>query len=171
MAVERPNAFQFKGSVTLVGPELKVGDRAPAFKAVANDLSTVESSAYAGKVRIISSVPSLDTGTCSTQTRTFNKEAASLKENIVILTLSKDLPFAQKRWCGAEGVDKVVTLSDWLHSSFAPAYGTHMKEWNLCSRAVFVVDSSDEIVHVEYLPAGGQEPNYGAAIEAARAAK
>lgn len=169
--MERANAFQFKGNVTLVGPELKAGDKAPAFSAVANDLSTVESSAYSGKVRIISSVPSLDTGVCDTQTRKFNQAATELGENVVVLTISADLPFAQKRWCGAAGVDRVVTLSDFRDHAFAKAFGTYMKEWTLCSRAVFVVDSSDTLVYAEYVPAAGQEPNYDAALAAARAAK
>lgn len=171
MANERAGAFQFKGSVTLVGPELKAGDTAPAFTAVGNDLSTVESSAFAGKVRIINSVPSLDTGVCSAQTRRFNQAATELGENVVVLTISMDLPFAQKRWCGAEGIDRVTTLSDFRDASFSNAFGTYMKEWRLCSRAVFVVDSQDKVVHVEYLPAAGQEPNYDAALEAARAAR
>ena len=161
--MERANAFQFKGNVTLVGPELKVGDKAPAFSVIANDLSTVDSSAYAGKVRIINSVPSLDTGVCDTQTRKFNQAAAELGDNIVVLTISADLPFAQKRWCGAAG--------DYRDHAFSKAFGTYIKEWGLCSRAVFVVDSTDTVVHAEYVPAAGQEPNYDAALEAARAAK
>jgi thiol peroxidase len=169
--MERANAFQFKGNVTLVGPELKPGDKAPAFTAVANDLSTVESSAYSGKVRIISSVPSLDTGVCDTQTRKFNQAASELGENVVVLTISADLPFAQKRWCGNAGVDRVITLSDFRDHSFSKAYGTYIKEWTLCSRAVFVVDSSDTVVYAEYVPVAGQEPNYDAALAAARAAK
>lgn len=169
--MERAKAFQFKGDATLVGPELKVGDKAPAFTAVANDLSTVDSASYAGKVRIISSVPSLDTGVCDTQTRKFNEAAANLGENVVVLTISADLPFAQKRWCGNAGVDRVITLSDYRDHAFSQAYGTYIEEWALCSRAVFVVDSNDQVVHVEYVPAAGQEPSYDAALEAARAAK
>ncbi|MEW8977637.1 MAG: thiol peroxidase [Symbiobacterium sp.] len=168
--MERAGAFQFKGPVTLVGPELRVGDKAPAFTAVDNNLATVDSSAFAGKVRIISSVPSLDTGVCDTQTRKFNEAAASLGSDAVVLTISCDLPFAQKRWCGNAGVDRVITLSDYRDHSFSKAYGTYIKEWALCSRAVFVVDKNDRIVHVEYVPAAGQEPNYEAALEAARAA-
>ncbi len=171
MSVERPNAFDLKGPCTLIGPELKVGDTAPAFTATANDLSTVDSRTYKGKVRIINSVPSLDTGVCDAQTRRFNEEAAKLGENVVILTVSMDLPFAQKRWCGAAGVDRVITLSDYKDAAFSSAYGTLIKEWRLCSRAVFVVDSQDRLVHVEYVPAAGQHPNYEAALEAARAAK
>ncbi|MDF2627097.1 MAG: thioredoxin peroxidase [Symbiobacteriaceae bacterium] len=172
MTIERAAAFMFAGSqATLVGPELKVGDKAPAFTATGTNLAAVGSGEYAGKVRIISSVPSLDTGVCDTQTRRFNQEAANLGENVVVLTLSMDLPFAQKRWCGAAGVDRVVTLSDFREGSFGAAYGTLMKEWRLLSRAVFVVDSQENVVHVEYCKAGGEQPNYDAALEAARAAK
>lgn len=170
--MERLNAFVFKAAPrTLVGPEIKVGDKAPSFRAVANDLSTVNSEDWAGKVRILSSVPSLDTGLCSTQTKRFNQEAAGLGDKVVVLTLSMDLPYAQKRWCGAEGVDRVVTLSDHHYAEFSQAFGTHVKEFRLCSRAVFVVDSADKVVHVEYVPTGGQEPDYDAALAAARAAQ
>lgn len=172
MSIERAAAFGFAGGLaTLVGPELKVGDKAPEFTATGTNLAAVKSGEYAGKVRIISSVPSLDTGVCDTQTRRFNQEAAGLGENVVVLTLSMDLPFAQKRWCGAAGVDRVVTLSDFREATFGAAYGTLMKEWRLLSRAVFVVDSQDNIVHVEYCKAGGEQPNYDAALEAAKAAK
>lgn len=169
--MERANAFQFRGPRTLVGPELKVGEKAPAFTAVANDFSTVDSAAYAGKVRIISSVPSLETSVCDMQTRRFNEEAAGLGENVVVLTISVDLPLTQKRWCGAAGVERVITLSDHKETAFSHAYGTHVKELRLCSRAVFVVDSQENIVHVQYLPAAGEEPDYDAALAAARAAK
>lgn len=171
MTIERSGAFQFKGPVTLVGPELKVGDTAPAFTAIANDLSTFESSSLAGKVRIINSVPSVDTGVCDAQIRRFNEEASKLGENVAILTVSMDLPFAQKRWCGAAGVEQVTTLSDYQNASFGQAYGTLIKEWRLCSRAVFVVDSNNQVVYAEYVPAAGEHPNYEAALEAARAAK
>jgi thioredoxin-dependent peroxiredoxin len=171
LSVERASAFVFKGLCTLVGPELKVGDKAPAFTVVANDLSTVDSAAYAGKVRIISSVPSLDTGVCDAQTRRFNQEAANLGENVAVLTISMDLPFAQKRWCGAAGIDRVVTLSDYRNAAFSQAFGTLLKEWRLCSRAVFVVDSQEKVVYAEYVGTAGEQPNYEAALEAARAAK
>ncbi|HLN63020.1 MAG TPA: thiol peroxidase [Symbiobacteriaceae bacterium] len=172
MAIERAGAFVFAGAEqTLVGPELKVGDTAPSFKVVGNDLKTVESSAFAGKVRIINSVPSLDTGVCDAQTRRFNQEAASLGEHVAILTISMDLPFAQKRWCGAAGVEQVVTLSDFRDASFGAAFGTLQKDWRLLSRAVFVVDSQEKVVYAEYVPAAKEQPNYEAAIEAARAAK
>lgn len=169
--MERQAAFGFKGAqCTLIGPALKVGDQAPGFTAVGNDLSTVDSAAYAGKVRIINSVPSLDTSVCDMQIRRFNQEASALGENVVVLTVSMDLPFAQKRWCGAAGVDRVVTLSDYRDAAFSTAFGTLVKEWRLCSRAVFVVDGNDRLVHVEYVGSAGEQPNYEAALEAARAA-
>jgi len=170
MSVERPKSFVFKGDVTLVGPKLAVGDKVPHFTAVGNDLSTVDSNSYSGKVRIFSSVPSLDTGVCDTQTRRFNAGAAELGEGAVVLTISMDLPFAQKRWCGAAGIDRVVTLSDYRNAEFSQAFGTYIKEWRLCSRAVFVVDAKDNVVYAEYVPAAGQEPNYDAALQAARTA-
>jgi thiol peroxidase len=172
MSVERANAFIFKGGPkTLVGPELKVGDQAPAFTAVANDLSTFDSASLAGKVRIFFAVPSLDTGTCDAQTRRFNQEAANLGDNIVIVTVSMDLPFAQKRWCGAAGIDKVLTVSDHVDAKFGVAYGTLMKEFRLESRAVFVVDSKDKLVYVEYMKVAGDDPTFDAVLAAAKAAK
>ncbi|EJY55100.1 alkyl hydroperoxide reductase/ Thiol specific antioxidant/ Mal allergen [Alicyclobacillus hesperidum URH17-3-68] len=170
--VERKGAFTFiDQACTLIGPELKVGDTAPDFHVIANDLSTVTLADSRGKVRIISVVPSLDTGVCDAQTRRFNEAASELGENVVILTISADLPFAQKRWCGAAGVERVQTLSDHRDMSFGSAYGTYIKEVRLESRAVFVVDSNDKIVYVEYVPTAGQHPNYEAALEAAKAAK
>jgi thiol peroxidase len=172
MSVERANAFIFKGGpVTLVGPELKVGDQAPAFTAVANDLSTFDSASLSGKVRIIFAVPSLDTGTCDTQTRRFNQEAANLGDNIAILTISMDLPFAQKRWCGAAGIDRVMTVSDHRDAKFGVAFGTLIKDFRLESRAVFVVDSQDKLVYVEYVKAAGEDPTFDAVLKAAKAAK
>jgi len=169
-AVERQGAFQFKGDVTLLGPELKAGDKAPNFTVLANDLTPVTLDDSKGTVRIISVVPSLDTGVCDAQTRRFNEEAAKL-EGVTILTVSVDLPFAQKRWCGAAGIDKVQTVSDYRDLSFGQAYGVAIKEWRLLSRAVFVVDANDTVVYAEYVPAAGEHPNYEAAIEAAKAAK
>lgn len=169
--MERPNAFVFAGPRTLVGPVLKVGDTAPSFKVVDNGLQEVNSATYAGKVRIINSVPSLETGACDAQTRRFNEEASSLGENVVILTISMDLPFTQKKWCAAAGVERVATLSDHKYASFSNAYGTFVKELRLCSRAVFVVDAQDKVVHVEYVGSGPEQPNYEAALEAAKAAR
>lgn len=163
--------FVFGGKeLELQGKELKVGDKAPDFKVVANDLSEVTLADSKGKVRVISVVPSLDTGVCDKQTRQFNEEAAKL-DNVEILTVSVDLPFAQKRWCGAAGIDKLKTVSDHRDLSFGEAYGVVVKEFRLLSRAVFVVDSNDEITYVQYVPTAAEEPDYNAAIEAAKNAK
>lgn len=170
MAQERPGATTLKGSpLTLVGPQLKSGDQAPAFRVVGNDLKDVTLSGTAGKVRLISVVPSLDTPVCDAQTRRFNQEAASLGD-VAILTISMDLPFAQKRWCGAAGVDKVTTLSDHRDASFGLAYGTLIKELRIESRAIFVVDAGDIIRYVEYVKEVGDHPNYDAALAAAKGA-
>jgi thiol peroxidase len=154
--------------VTLVGDEVKVGDVAPDFVVVGNDMNPVEFSAYRGKVCVVAAVPSLDTEVCSTETRRFNVEAASLGEDVVILTVSMDLPFAQKRWCGAAGVDRVVTLSDHRDASFGQAYGVLIKEARLLARAVFVVDGDGVVRYVELVPELGEEPNYEAALAAVR---
>ncbi|QOS99152.1 thiol peroxidase [Brevibacterium sp. JNUCC-42] len=169
--IERQGVVTFKDqSVTLLGPEVKVGDTAPEFTVLANNLSLVKLADSKGTIRLISVVPSLDTGVCDQQTRRFNEEAAKL-DNVTILTVSVDLPFAQARWCGAAGIDKVQTVSDHRDLSFGLAYGVVIKELRLLSRAIFVVDSNDKVVYVEYLPAVGQNPNYEAAIEAVKAAK
>jgi thiol peroxidase len=161
----------FKGNpVTILGNEVKVGDQAPNFTVLANDLSPYTLDNTKGTVRIISVVPSLDTGVCDAQTRRFNEEAAKL-EGVNILTISVDLPFAQSRWCGAAGIDKVKTLSDHRDLSFGMAYGVVIKELRLLARAVFVIDSNDKVTYVEYVPEVTSHPNYEAAIEAAKAAK
>jgi thiol peroxidase len=166
--MERPNAFDFFGPRALSGPELQVGDTAPAFSLVQVG-QTVSSEQFAGKPLIISVIPSIDTGVCSRQTRHFNEAAAALGDGISILTVSADLPFAQKRWCGAEGIDKIVMGSDHMDMSFGAAYGTLVKDFRIDSRAVFVVDAAGIIRHVEYVPVAGQEPNYDAALDAAKA--
>ena len=155
--------------VTLIGDEVKVGDKAPQFTVVANDLSEKTLSDFSG-VRLISSVPSLDTGVCDAQTRRFNEEAKKIS-GVTVLTISADLPFAQTRWCGASGLDNVITLSDHRDLSFGTAYGVAIKELRLLSRAVFVVNSNDEITYVEYVDEVTNHPNYDAALKAARAAK
>ncbi|WP_428911317.1 thiol peroxidase [Niallia sp. Krafla_26] len=156
--------------VTLVGNEVKVGDKAPNFTVLANDLSPVTLDDTKGSVRLISVVPSLDTGVCDAQTRRFNEEASKL-DNVNILTISVDLPFAQGRWCGAAGVDKVQTLSDHRDLSFGEAYGVAIQENRLLARAVFVVDSNDTVTYAEYVSEATNHPNYEAAIEAAKQAK
>jgi thiol peroxidase len=166
---ERKGMITMKGNpLTLAGKALKVGDRAPDFGVLDNNLSPVSLGAYKGKVCIISAVPSLDTPVCDMETRRFNEEAANLSKDIVILTVSMDLPFAQKRWCGAAGVDKVITLSDHKDASFGAAYGVLIKELRLLARAVFVVDRKGVIQYIEVVKEVTQEPNYEAALQAAR---
>lgn len=163
-------AITFKEKpVTLLGNEVKVGENAPNFTVLANDLSPVTLENSKGSVRLISVVPSLDTGVCDAQTRRFNEAAAQL-DNVKILTVSVDLPFAQKRWCGAAGIENVQTLSDHRDLSFGTAYGLAIKELRLLARAVFVVDSNDKVVYVEYVSEATNHPNYEAAIEAAKKA-
>lgn len=160
----------FKGNpVTLIGTEVKVGDKAPNFTVLSNTLSPVSLSDTSGSVRIISAVPSLDTGVCDQQTRKFNEEAAKIN-GVTVLTISVDLPFAQKRWCAASGLENVQTLSDHRDLSFGEAYGVVMKELRLLARSVFVVNSNDEIVYAEYVSEGTTHPNYEAALAAAKAA-
>ena len=156
--------------LTLLGDELKVGDRAPDFKALGQDLNEVGLSDYKGKVTIISAVPSLDTPVCDTQTRRFNKEAAALGDDVQIVTLSMDLPFAQKRWCGAAGVERVTTLSDHRDASFGEGYGVLIKELRLLARAVFVVDREGKLSHVQLVKEVVEEPDYEAVLEAAKKA-
>jgi len=168
---ERTGELTFKGGpLTLLGDRVSVGDPAPEFKLTANDLSPVSLADSAGKVRIISVVPSLDTGVCDQQTRRFNEEAAGLGDGVVILTVSSDLPFAQSRWCGAAGVDRLQTLSDHYDMNFGNAYGVHIKELRLDTRAIFVVDSAGKVVHAEYVPEMTDFPNFDAALAAAKSA-
>lgn len=165
------------GTVTMQGNPLtlednfvNVGDRAPDFEAVNVDIQPVKLSDYSGKVVILTSVPSLDTPVCDIETRRFNTEAAAMGDDIVILTISMDLPFAQKRWCGAAGVEKVITLSDHRDCSFGHAYGVLIKELRLLARAVFVVDAGGTIRYTELVKEITEEPDYGAALKAAREA-
>jgi thioredoxin-dependent peroxiredoxin len=171
MPQERPGAATFLGNpLTVLGPELKPGQKAPDFTVQANDLTAFTLTDTAGKVRLISVVPSLDTPVCDTQTRRFNQEAVGLGENVEVLTISMDLPFAQKRWCAAAGVDRVQTLSDHREGSFGLAYGTLIKELRLESRAIFVLDTTDTLRHVEYVKEISSHPNYEAALAAAKGA-
>jgi len=171
MPKERPGAVTMRGNpLTLVGPELKAGEKAPAFKALDGNLKEVSLDASKGKTRIFSVVPSLDTPVCDMQTRRFNEEAGKLGDAVVVYTVSADLPFAQKRWCGAANAKNVQTLSDHRDMSFGDAFGTHVKELRLDARAVFVVDPSDKIVHAEYVKEIAEHPNYDAALAAARKA-
>jgi thioredoxin-dependent peroxiredoxin len=167
---ERPSATTLRGNpFTLVGPELKVGDPAPDFEAVDGGLQTITLEKTGNTVRIFSIVPSLDTPVCDAQTKRFEDEAQKLPE-VKIYTISMDLPFAQKRWCGAFGVDHVVMLSDHKTGSFGEHYGTLIKELRIESRAIFVVDSNNKLVHVEYVKEVADHPNYEAALNAVKEA-
>lgn len=166
---KKSGIITFKGNpMTLLGPELKVGDKAPGFAVVDNGLASVSLATYAGKIRIISAVPSLDTPVCDTETRRFNQEAANLPGNVVLLTISMDLPFAQKRWCGAAGIDRVITLSDYQERSFGQAYGVLIDELKLLTRAVFIVDATDTIRYIQLVPEVTSEPDYAAVLEAVK---
>ncbi|GLX69253.1 thiol peroxidase [Paenibacillus glycanilyticus] len=170
MSQERTGVAAFKGNpITLIGPEIKVGDQAPDFTINKSLVDHVSLKDFAGKVKLISVVPSIDTGVCDAQTRRFNEEAASLGDNVVVLTVSVDTPFAQSRWCGAAGVDKVVMLSDFKSHDFGQAYGVYIKEFGLDMRAIFVIDANDKVQYVEYLSEMTEHPNYEQAINAAKA--
>lgn len=151
---------------TLIGPELKPGDKAPDFELTDNGLKPLKLSDTKG-VRIFSVVPSLDTPVCDQQTRRFNEEAGKLP-GVSILTVSCDLPFAQSRWCGAAGVDKLTTASDYKNGNFGAAYGTMIDELRIESRAVFVIDANGSITYVQYVPEVAEHPDYDAALAAAR---
>ena len=166
---ERQGVVTFKGNkMTLIGPEITVGSKAPEFEVLAQDLTPVTLASSKGKVRVINVVTSLDTGICDAQTRRFNEEAAKLPGNVEILTISMDLPFAQKRWCGAAGIDRITVLSDHRRASFGKAYGTLIKELRLLARSVFVVDGTDTVRYVEYVPEITSHPNYAAALAVVR---
>ena len=168
--MERAGATTLKGNpLTLVGPELKPGDHAPDFNLVDNGLQPVTLKDTGHKVRIFSVVPSLDTPVCDAQTKRFNDELAKLPD-VDVYTVSMDLPFAQKRWCGAFGVDRVKMLSDHRDGSFGSHYGTLIKELRIESRAIFVVDPNNVIRHVEYVKEVADHPNYDTALSAARSA-
>jgi thiol peroxidase len=167
--MERTGAATLKGNaLTLVGPELKPGDRAPEFEVIDTNLAPVSLKATGNSVRIVSVVPSLDTPVCDAQTKRFNDELAKLP-GVEVLTVSMDLPFAQKRWCGAFGVDRVKMLSDHKSGSFGMAFGTLIKELRIQSRAIFVLDKDNVIQHVEYVKEVTDHPDYLAALQAARA--
>lgn len=167
---ERTGLITFNGNpLTLLGNEVKVGQKAPDAELVANDLSVARlSSLRAGKVCIITAVPSLDTPVCDLETRRFNEEAGRLGRDAVVLTVSMDLPFAQKRWCGAAGVQNVQTLSDYRQAAFGNAYGVLIKGLRLLARAVFVLDKPGVLRYVELVKEVASEPNYDAALTAAK---
>ena len=166
---ERQGAVTFKGGpLTLLGDELQPDREAPDAELLGNDLAPVKISSFRGKVCIVSSVPSLDTPVCDTQTRRFNVEAAKSGDDVVILTVSMDLPFAQARWCGAAGVDEVVTLSDHRAADFGTAWGLLIKELRLLARSVSVIDREGVLRYHQLVGEVTQEPDYDAALEAAR---
>ena len=166
---ERFGLIALKGQpVTLLGDSIQEGNAAPDFQVVDNDLKPFSFSTLGDKISIITSAPSLDTPVCDLEARRFNQEAAALGDNIRILVISMDLPFAQKRWCAAAGVDKITTLSDHKDASFGTAYGVLIKEVRLLARAVFVVSPQRIVRHMELVKEVGQEPNYEMALDAAR---
>ena len=154
--------------VTLVGNKLKEGDKAPDFKVVDQNLQPKSLKDYAGKVKLISVTPSLDTPVCDMQARKFNEEAAKLGDNVAVLNLSVDLPFAIKRFCNAAGIDKVETLSDYKDVSFGENYGVLIKELRLLARSVFIVDDKDVVRYTEVVPEVTNEPDYDKALSALR---
>ena len=171
MPTQRTGLVTLKGNPqTLVGNDLTVGDTAPDFTLTANDLSSKSLSDFSGKVKIIAAVPSLDTGVCDTEMRRFNKDAAELSNDIVLLTVSVDTPFAQKRWCGSAEAGNLVSLSDFKDHSFGEAYGVRMKEAGLLARTVFVVDKNDKVTYKELVGEVADQPDFDKAIAAAKAA-
>jgi len=166
---ERKDVITMKGEpLTLLGTEVKTGESAPDFEAIANDLSAVKLSDFRGKVVIISSVPSLDTPVCDKTTRLFNAEAGKLGEDVVVLTVSMDLPFAQGRWCGAAGVENVQTISDHRKAEFGTRYGLLIEQLRLLARAVLVVDREGTIRHFELVKELTSEPDYDVVLETTR---
>ena len=172
MTLERKGLASFGGvETTVVGEDIEVGQPAPEFTAQAGDWSLVNGlESTQGKVRIIGSLPSLNTSVCDRETRRFNQEAASLDENIAIIMVSTDLPVMAKNWCAAAGVDRVQVLSDHLETEFGVKYGVLMKELRILRRAIFVVDAGGTVVYADYMASAGDEPDYEAVLEAARGA-
>lgn len=152
--------------LTLVGQEVKVGEPAPDAELLDNDLNPVKLSAYRGKILVIASVPSLDTPVCDMETRRFNEEAANLGPNVELVTVSMDLPFAQKRWCGAAGVTNLKTLSDHRQAEFGVAYGVLIKELRLLARAVFILDREGTVQYVHLVKEVTNEPDYEEVLQA-----
>lgn len=172
MVTVRSDVFKIgENFATLLGDEVKVGDTAPAFTSVVpgwGRVNPLEESK--GKVIILSAVPSLDTDVCDRETRRFNEEAAELSEDIIIYTISTDFPMAQKRWCGAAGVEKVKVVSDVVDAEFGVKYGVLIKERRYLRRSVFIVGRDGKLTYVNYLPTLGEEPNYDEVIQAAKQA-
>ncbi len=161
--------------ITMKGNPLRVegacieeGQVAPQFTLTGTDMADVSSANYAGKVVVVVAVPSLDTPVCAIETKRFNSEATSMSQDIVVLAVSRDLPFAMKRWCGAEGVERVIPLSDYKHRTFGKAFGVDLPDLGLLARAVFVIDKGGKIAHVEYVSEIAEEPDYAAVMAAAK---
>ncbi len=166
---QRTGVITFKGNpMTLLGPELNIGDKAPEFSVIANDMSPITLDCGKGKTRMIITVPSLDTPVCDTEVRRFNEEAAKL-DNVEVLVISMDLPFAQKRWCGAADIENVKTASDYRGGTFGRAYGAFIEELYLDTRAIFVIGPDNTITYKEIVSEVTAEPNYDAALKAAAA--
>ena len=166
---ERGGITSFKGNpVTLLGPDLNPGDQAPDFRVVDSALASVTLADLAGKTKIICTLPSLDTPICDTEIRRFNKEAAQLSGDIVVLAISLDLPFAQTNWCTAARVDRVKILSDYQERSFGSAYGVLIKELKLLSRSIFIVDAEDKITYIQHVAEIAEEPDYAAVLAMAK---
>ena len=156
------------GPLTLVGPEVKVGQQAPDFTLLDNELNVKTLADFDGKVKVISVVPSLDTGVCDAQTRWFNQDVTKLSDDVVVLTVSMDLPFAQARWCGAAGVNNVITLSDHKDASFGQNYGFLIEELRLLSRGVVVINKDNKVTYVEYIPEVTNPVNFDAVLAAVK---
>jgi thiol peroxidase len=166
---ERSGITSFQGNpVTLLGPGLQPGDKAPDFHVVDNQLAEVSLGEFRGKIKVICTVPSLDTPVCAAEARRFNREAAQLDSDIVVLIVSVDLPFAQSRWCDAKVIEQVRVLSDYQERSLGLAYGVLVKELQLLARSVFVVDQDDTVRYVQHVAEISEEPDYAAALEAAK---
>jgi thiol peroxidase len=166
---ERTGIITSKGNpLTLLGDEIKVGDRAPDFTVLDNALSPVTLNSFKDKILVISTVPSLDTATCDAETRRFNEEASKLGQDVVVLTISMDLPFARKRWCGAAGVDRVITLSDHRDASFGIAYGVLIKELRLLALTVFVLDREKTVRYIQVVKETSKEPYYDDVLKAVK---
>ncbi len=168
--IKRPGAIQFSGKpASIIGADLNVGQTAPGFRCLRQDWSAYRPlTTLKDKVKIIASVPSLDTAVCDRETRRFNEEAAHLSDRIAILVISADLPFAQKRWCGAAGIDRLEVVSDHRWLDFGKKFACLIWEPGILRRAIFVLDSNNRIHYAAYMPKLGDEPDYSVVLEAAR---
>jgi len=169
--MEKKNIYMGGNLITLTGPVLKVGDEAPDFTVLDNQLLPKSLADFFGKIKLISVVPSLDTRICDLQTRRFNAEASRLSEEVAILTISMDLPFAQARWCGAAEVDKVITLSDHRYASFGENYGVLIEELRLLSRSIFIIDKKNIIRYIQLVEENHNPPDYEDALKALKKIK